>query len=183
MTRHELNDKYFSWMYQLVCNDRHYTKSYEKLLSCLHDIEFIYTIGRDGNRYEDGVELRYRFGYENSYEYSMIAAFLDDRPCSVLEMMVALAIRCEEDIMGDPDFGDRTEEWFWDMITNLGLDDMDDDIFDEQKVRQVVSHMLNHQYRRNGEGGLFRIDNCEYDLRTIEIWYQLNWYLNSLYKN
>lgn len=181
MTRDELNNKYFEWMYQLVCNDRYSKRlSYRKLLFHLHSIEFKYTIGLDGNRYEDGVDLRYRFGYKNSYEDPMIATYLDDRPCSVLEMLIALAIRCEEHIMDDPREGDRMGQWFWNMIVNLGIGSMNDAKFDEAYVNSVITKFMNREYKRNGEGGLFTVEHCKYDLRSIEIWYQMCWYLNSI---
>ena len=41
-------------------------------------------------------------------------------------MMIALAIRCEEHIMDDPDAGDRTGQWFWSMLVSLGLGSMDE---------------------------------------------------------
>jgi len=49
----------------------------------------------DGNRAEDGIDLRYRFGYEKEYEGSTIASYLDNSPCSVLEMLIALAFRAK----------------------------------------------------------------------------------------
>ena len=65
MTKNELNDAYFNWMYQLVFDGRYSKRlSYRKLLRELHRIEFTYIIPMDGNRAEDGVDLRYRFGYE-----------------------------------------------------------------------------------------------------------------------
>ena len=66
MTRSELNNKYFKWMCQLVL-DRRYSKSlsYRKLLQFLNRVDFSYTIPMDGNREDDGIDLRYRFGYEN----------------------------------------------------------------------------------------------------------------------
>ena len=122
MTKNELNDAYFNWMYQLVFDGRYSKRlSYQKLLRELHRIEFTYSIPMDGNRAEDGVDLRYRFGYENGYSSSMVSTYLDNRTCSVLEMMIALAIRCEEHIMDDPDIGNRTGQWFWNMIVNLLL--------------------------------------------------------------
>lgn len=180
MTKDELNNAYFEWMYQLVCSEQYsQRRSCRKLLCLLHDTEFTYTIPMDGNRAEDGTDLRYRFGYENTYEGPMIAAYLDDRPCSVLEMMVALSIRCEEHIMDDPDIGDRTGQWFWNMIANLGLDSMNDTKFDKAHAREIIRKFLNREYGRNGEGGLFTVKHCRDDLRSVEIWYQMCWYLDE----
>ena len=122
MTKNELNDAYFNWMYQLVFDGRYSKKlSYQKLLRELHRIEFTYSIPMDGNRAEDGVDLRYRFGYENGYSSSMVSAYLDNRTCSVLE----------------------------------------------------------RKYSRNGDGGLFTVNHSRYDLRSVEIWYQMCWYLDE----
>ena len=183
MTRDELNNEYFEWMYQLVCNGKYYRRlSYRKLLIYLHDTNFFYTIGMDGNRAEDGIDLRYRFGYERGYDNPMIAAYLDDRDCSVLEMLVALTMRCEEHIMDDPDIGNRMGQWFRSMIVNLGLGSMDDAKFDKGYTVSVVSRFLNREYERNGAGGLFTVNGYKGDLRTVEIWYQMCWYLNEILK-
>ena len=181
MTRSELNSEYFDWMCQLVCN-RRYTRglSYQKLLRFLHNVDFNYTIEMDGNREEDGIDLRYRFGYENSYENAMISSYLDNSPCSILEMMIALAIRCEEHIMDDPDIGNRTGQWFWGMIENLGLRKMTDARFDEDYADEIIQRFLDRRYKRNGEGGLFTVEHCRRDLRTVEIWYQMCWYLDEI---
>jgi hypothetical protein len=101
-------------------------------------------------------------------------------PCSVLEMMVAIAIYCEEHVMDDPDYGDRTGQWFWGMISNLGLGAMHDENFDRRDVENKITRFLDRQYDPDGKGGLFRIRNCEHDLRKVEIFYQLCWYLNSI---
>lgn len=181
MTNDELNNSYFEWMYRLISDERCPKRvTYHKLLRYLHDTDFAYTIPMDGNRAEDGIDLRYRFGYENSYEDRIIAACLDYRPCSILEMMVALAIRCEEHIMDDPDIGNRTGQWFWSMISNLGLKHMSDEKFDSEYVDSVISKFLNREYRRNGEGGLFKVENSRRDLRSAEIWYQMCWYLDDI---
>lgn len=176
-----LKSRYFHWMCQLV-SDQRYLKghSYQKLLWFLHSVQFTYSIPMDGNREADGIDLRYRFGYENSYTNPEIATYLDDRPCSVLEMMIALAIRCEENIMDDPDIGDRTGEWFWGMIDSLGLTRMDDENFDELYSSKVVERFLNRTYNRNGEGGLFTVKKSGRDLRSVEIWCQMCWYLDEL---
>lgn len=180
MTEKELSREYFKWMCQLVCGKRYSkTLSYRRLLTRLNEIEFTYLIDLDGNRAEDGINLRYHFGYENGYDSRMIASYLDDCPCSVLEMMVALAVRCEEHIMADSELGDRTGQWFWNMIVSLGLGSMMDSRYDEEYVDSVIYRFLNREYERNGKGGLFTIEHCPRDLRGVEIWYQMSWYLND----
>jgi len=165
-------------MYQLVVDNR-YSKSYRKLFARLHDTEFTYTIPMDGNRAEDGIDLRYRFGREHDYSDAMVDSFLDDRPCSILEMMIALSIRCEEHIMDDPDIGNRTGQWFWSMLVSLGLGSMDDRKFDRHRVDIILERFLDREYGRNGEGGLFTVNNGR-DMRRTEIWYQMNYYLSEI---
>ena len=101
-------------------------------------------------------------------------------PCSVLEMMLGLAIRCEEDYMDNPVKGNRTGQWFWGMVVNLGLGAMDDSKFDKVFVEDAVRRFLNREYEPDGTGGLFKIRNCDRDLRYVEIWWQLCWYLDSI---
>ena len=176
MTTREVQKEYFDWMCALV---RRRGISYRKLMKKLHETEFYYTIPLDGNREEDGVDLRYRFAQEEGYRDFVVANCLDNYPCSVLEMMIALAIRCEETIMSDPDVGNRTGKWFWEMVESLGLSDMTDRNFDLDYVDRVVKRFLDRKYKRNGEGGLFTLKHCRQDLRQVEIWYQMCWYLNE----
>lgn len=179
--RRDVKEEYFDWMYNIVCNDQYSRRSsYRSLLHYLDDTDFTYTIGMDGNRAEDGVDLRYRFAYEKGYDYRVIADSIDDHPCSILEMMVALAIRCEEHIMEDSSIGDRTGQWFWNMIVSLGLGTMTDEQFDFDYVEEVVYRFLNRRYSRNGKGGLFTIEDTNVDMRSVEIWYQMCWYLDRI---
>ena len=177
----QLMNKYFDWMYQLVCDER-YSKclSYRKLLSFLFDTEFYIVLDMDANRAEDGTDLRFQFGYENNLDKATIERYLDNKPCSVLEMMIALAIRCEEHIMSDQNVGNRTGQWFWNMVVNLGLGPMSDSRFDREEASQIIDRFLNRQYEPSGKGGLFTIENCRYDLRSVEVWYQAMWYLDEV---
>ena len=179
MTRYELKDEYFRWLCHYVCDDQYLEKTtYHKLMRQLDDTPFEYIIARDGNRAEDGMDLRYRFAYEEKYDHRLIASELDDRPCSVLEMMVALCLRCEDHIMYDPDLGDRTGQWFWNMIVSLGLGTMTDANYDSNYVDDILQRFMQRKYKRTGEGGLFTIPNARQDMRDIEIWSQLTAYLN-----
>lgn len=173
-------ETYFNWMYRLVFREENDEgMSYQKLLHQLHDTTFDYTIPLDGNRAEDGVNLRYRFGHENGYPQAMTARYLDTKPCSVLEMMIALALRCE-DIMEDCDFGDRAPLWFHDMLCSLHLDGMDDWNYDAQYVERVLVRFIHRRYKRNGDGGLFTVNGYPGDMRSVEIWYQMQAYMNNI---
>lgn len=175
MTRENIQNAYFDWMVRLIKGK----SSYRLLLERLNKIDFTYIIPMDSNRAEDGIDLRYRFGRECGYADYEIANDLDIKPCSVLEMMVALAIRCEH-VMYDPVDGDRTDIWFWDMIDNLGLSGMTNNKIDMRYVYEVVYSFLERKYEWNGMGGLFIVDHNGRDLRSVEIWYQMNWYLDDI---
>lgn len=181
MTKGELKERYFSWMCDLIY-DRDF-RSYKKLLRYLNSIEFTYILPMDANRASDGISLRQRFAYEEGYDLDMVYGYLDDKPCSVLEMMVALATRCEEDITYDPDLGDRKGSWFWDMIANLALAVMSDALFDEDYAYERIMIFLNREYDYYGQGGLFTVQNPPRDMRTVEIWCQMLWHLNDIIYN
>ena len=178
MTKTLAIQEYIRWLHSLIGDDR-MNSDYSRLFDYLFHKNFEYIIGLDSNRAADGIDLRYRFVYEHKYGHMIPISYIDGgRACSVLEMMIALAIRCES-IMFDPDVGDRTHIWFWEMITNLGLDVMTNDRFGERDADTIVTRLLNREYGPNGEGGLFTIRNCKYDLRHVEIWYQAMWYLDD----
>ena len=181
MTQTELKEDYFNWLCEIVEEPPRVRRrpSYKRLLEYLHSTPFSYILNLDGNRYVDGIDLRYDFGDDFGYPQTFIATYLDNEPCSCLEMMVALAIRMEENIMANPDIGDRTSKWFWDMIASLGLDDMHDSTFRSHIVREKTQKFLNRNYEPNGAGGLFTLQHTEHDLRTVNIWYQAMWYLNE----
>lgn len=181
MTNIELERRYFDWMIELVSDgETDEVRSHRKLLKHLHEVTFTFSIPMDQNRAEDGIELRYRFGYEEGYSDHEIAVFLDTKDCSLLEMLTALAFRCEEHIMDNPDIGNRTGKWFWNMIYNLGLGEMNDSDYDIEHVDYVIQRFLERKYFRNGDGGLFTVNNSKVDMRSIEIWYQLCLYLNDI---
>lgn len=178
MSRDDVRNEYFDWLYNLVSEKRYSNDlSYRKLMMRLHSIEFVYSIRKDKNRAADGVDLRYRFAIGKDEDYILSCL---EGPCSVLEMMIALAIRCEETIMDDPQIGNRTGQWFWGMITNLGLGSMIDSRYDKATVDDIVNRFLNREYQPNGKGGLFTVRNCKYDLREVEIWTIMLWYLDSI---
>lgn len=177
MLRDRIKNDYFEWLLKIIhATNQPEGVSFKRLLRLLHEIEFEYLMIKDRNRAEDGMDLRYRFAYE--YDGAEYAERYLNGPCSMLEMMVALAVRCEEDMMEDTRYGDRTGQWFWGMIVNLGLGGMTDNRFDEPYIRESVERFLDRKYAPNGKGGLFTVRNSTMDMRKVEIWIQLLWYLD-----
>ena len=73
-----------------------------------------------------------------------------------------------------------SEYLFWIMLDNLGLSEMDDMHFDINIVEQAVDRFLDRDYMADGDGGLFILEFPRRDLRGVEIWYQMCWYLDEL---
>lgn len=175
----DVRNNYFDWLVGLV-NGRDTAVSYRKLLLRLHETEFRWVMPRDENRADDGISLRWRYAYDKHMEsqYPEIMRALEGES-SILEMMIALAIRCEE-TMDDNAVGDRTSQWFWGMVKSLGLDTMYDNRFDSDRVNDILERFLDREYEPNGRGGLFYIRDCKDDLRCVEIWSQLWWYVDTI---
>lgn len=181
--RSEIKELYFKWLYELVFRNRLDIEddfSHEKLLRHLHDIPFYSIMERDENRIADGMSLRSEFGYQKGYTDEEIIVYLDDVPCSVLEVMVALAVRCEKQFMSDITYGDRTGQWFMAMLGSLRIGSMYNVNYNEKYVDNVVQKLLDRQYEYDGDGGLFHLRHPERDMRTIEIWAQMCDYLNEI---
>lgn len=178
MTDENMRRKYFEWLCSFV-KPFVLNRSYRFLMLHLFRTDFYAVIPMDENRASDGIELRYRFGREKRIRMSDIANVLDVKDCSVLEMMVALSLRCEEQIVDEPDVGDRTRKLFWSMINNLGLNRMDDESYDSFEVEDRLDIFLNREYKPDGTGGLFKLRRTRHDLRNVEIWYQMMWFLSE----
>lgn len=186
----DMSEEYFDWLYDRMTErlgsrrgiyHKLFTALFNKPFTCRNK-EYGNSMGHDINRLEDGLNLRKRFADEYGYSRKSAERYLN-MPCSVLEMMCALAIRCEETLMDNPKYGDRTGQWFWDMVQSLGLVNMDDARFDGEYTEKVLERFLKLEYTHDGEGGLFTIRNCVVDLRTHEIWYQLCRYINAYYQH
>lgn len=168
---------YLDWLAMIAMPDGEMRYRYAKVLYVLDQIEFTWldSVPFDKNRCKDGEQLRVIFEDETELPCDKYG------PCSVLEMMVALAARCEGQLMYDPDEGDRTSIWFWEMFENLGLDSYGDSEFDESEVRRIVMNFLNREYYPDGYLGPFYVAECKKDLRKVDLWYQLNLYMQEKY--
>ena len=171
---------YFDWLCYIARINQE-KKSYFLLANELHRIEYYSIFDNDENRGKDGQHLREEYAsqtHEARHYYCL------DGPCTMLEMLVALATRMDS-ILWDPKKGDQTYIYFWELLKNIKLDDLDDDYFYEkngsEKIRSAVRKILERRYRANGSGGLFPLENAKRDMRNVEIWYQMQFYLEEKY--
>ena len=148
---------------------------YFEVMRQLYSTKFYWTVPNDDNRGLDGLRLRERYGYTTARNH----------PCSLLEMLIALSERCEDDIMYDPKEGDRSVDWFWMMMRNLGLNKFRDSSFEDawntNHVTFITDRLMDRDYSENGVGGLFPLKHPNKDQRDVEIWYQLSAYLMENY--
>lgn len=155
---------------------------YSYLLSFLFEMEFYWfdDLESDESRAEDGKRLREEYMMENDISPDKVL----QGPCRVLEMLVALAQRAEF-VMYDPLEGDRTYKWFWIFMKNLGLDYLTNDKCTseaENYVRMVVTRWLDRRFDSNGNKSPFPIKKRSEDMRKVDIWYQMQWYLAENYE-
>lgn len=150
--------------------------TYFLLANALHSKDFIPIIPNDDNRAAWGMQLRKNYAlYSSAFEdYSSI-----ERPfCSFLEMFVALAINIDMDIMCSPDDDlDRSKDWFWVMMHNLGFGKYTDANWDGKActyVNQKLDDLNKRRIGEDGSGGIFPLKNPQKDQRITEIWYQMN---------
>lgn len=150
------------------------------LIRTLNEIEFTYSVPLDENRAADGLNLRSDYCYETGKYLDKSSGLLPN--CTVFEMMAALAYKCESSIMYNYRNGLHPERWFFIMLNNLGIRECTVHNWDSKTsdyIYNCVHKMLHRQYKKNGEGGLFVIKNPKIDQREVDIWKQMNAFLNE----
>lgn len=170
--------KYCRWIRDMIYRSPLRTNTYDKLINHLFHKSFVFFENTmDGNRFDDGISLRYRFGSRCGYDDSVISSIIDNRDCSVLEMMVALAIKMDN-IMDDFEHDDRIGDWFWIMIKNLGIFQCDDDHFDSIVVEEALNKFMQREIDEDGSGGLFIVPGST-RMNRLDIWYQMHEFLKA----
>lgn len=169
MNQQQLDESYFQWLHNLVADPRIEDPSltHWNILRVLFTKEFVWIVGNDDNRAEDGKELR--------YEYLAWAEIEDPDPdwaelgCSVLELMVGLSRRLAFEAEGEPHY------WFWVLMRNIGLEKYSDaGRLPVRKIDEVLDRVLFRTYQKNGKGGFFPLRHPYRDQRKVELWYQLS---------
>lgn len=166
-----LENLYFNWLCAKVMRVEVPTPSltYWKLLTELHNTEFVWLLSGDDNRAEDGLELRPEFLLESNLEADPEWIHLG---CSLFEMLLAFSRRAAFQTE------ESAQEWFMHFLENMGLAEFNDARnFTAAEVGEYLYTLVWRTYSYDGRGGLFPIKNPPHDQREVEIWYQFCEYL------
>ena len=102
---------------------------------------------------------------------------------SVLEVLVAFAMRIDDDIMYDGNL--HASKWFFIMIDNLGMTNfIDDDLgltwtIDDEE--QIIDIWMSRQFSPDGKGSIFPTRFTTFDQRNVEMWYQMQEWFKENY--
>ena len=175
-----MDRRYFKYLINQIPYKAVNVEDYNSLLTFLFTHEFVWCkqTDTDANRADDGIRLRLLY-FQDEKKISDKGCMR--LPCNVLEMMVALSIRIDSDIMGEAGEKANAGKWFWEMIANLGLADMTNSMYDEGKVISIIETWLGRAYKRNGSGGAFPLKRTRVDQRKVPIWDQMGEYLVENY--
>ena len=172
----ELEQQYYEWLTELIPKWRF---GYSILIRYLYETPFRVTLLMDENRVGDGLSMRTRFVWSKNLGATERDILKRQRPCSVLEVMIGLAQRFEEEYMTQYSDENPIEIWFGPMIDSLGLGNFDDRHFDPYCFDQIMLTFLDRSYFPDGRGSLFYIPGTTTDMRQVEIWQQMMmWNIN-----
>lgn len=167
---------------ETVSDERRLT--YDILLNKLWDAIFHGHIGNDYDREYDGLDLR--VGYTNVLMKHGIDVgcdiYSEFGDCRVLEMLIALSMHMY-DLMQDMGLYNSVSRWFWEIMKNVGFDELDDDSYQaldgDRVVEKVLDDISNLHQRKSGRpGGWFYVK----DWTDIELWYQMHEYLSRYFR-
>lgn len=163
--------EYLKWLLDKVSLNVRWENRYSLLMESLSECEFKVLVDRDENLIAHSEDLR--------EDYEDETGEIVEGPVSLLEVMVVLCIKAE-DIMQSFD-GIDCERWFDAMLVSSQLIGYDNDHFVNRiDIVERIEAIVDRKYFRDGYGGLFYIPiiRKDIDLREIELWYQLLWYID-----
>ena len=169
--------RYRDWLTTLVNTPG---PTYKNVCNMMFDQEFLVLVAGDENRVEDGYAMRDEFvdttGVVQDYDRQVRTLYHGP---NVLEVVVGLARRISN-MDYDPEWPDKTGQWFHVMCENLGLQTFPDYSWvasDRIVVNMKLRNLVERRYDKNGRGGLFPLKVASEDQTKVQIWTQMNtWY-------
>jgi hypothetical protein len=168
---------YFEWLVAQI--EIANTKTYDELFERMHNTEFVWMVPNDDNRVQDGLDLRTEFLNENHKKYAtkiLVVDIVFKKGVSMLEVVVSLSRRVAFTAGGAP------RNWAWNLIDNAQLRKMFDPLTDQkrEKIEEILEALIWRTYKYDGQGGFFPLNYPKEDQTKVEIWYQMNAYVNEI---
>ena len=168
-------ENYLRWLEpQLRSEHDNQSKSYWDLLNVMFEREFGWIMEMDKNRIDDGLDLRVEFAREHRYSP---ASLPDMGPCSFLEVLIGLSRRLAFIAGGE------APGWAWQLLGNLEFHRLSDPFTrpKQRKAQAVMDTVIARTYLPDGTGGFFPLAWPDDDQTKIELWYQLNAFVEELH--
>lgn len=170
-------NEYFEYLCTLV-NITDDPDSYKMVAKFMFKTDAYSLLPLDKNREEDGKNIRQQF----ISKYNLIDKGILEKPCSFLELLIGMCERMAFNVDESSEI-ENYGYFFKQMINNCGLDMENWRFYNgEDLVNTIYSRIekvLDRKYSKNGTGGLFPLKHSDKDQRTIELWYQMQSYLEE----
>ena len=182
MRNSDILDDYKIYLYSLVENEDHQMSEYCRLIDLLFKIPFESFHPMDNNRISDAKSMRDEIVFNRFKTGRIDASIVEDRYISVLEVLIALARRMENDFLWDPmDEIEHTSYYFWEFLRNLNVEMYTNERYNELNARKKIETWVRREYNKDGFGSIFPMKKPRNDMRSIEIWNQLGDYVMENY--
>lgn len=175
MTKKQKHD-YFKWLTARIEIPESNPRTYNDLFSRMYELEFVWHVSGDGNRVQDGLDLRTQFLHETHSNRALDEII--HMGATILEVLIALSVRTAFTAGGVP------EIWAWQLIENLHLEKAWDPFTEGKanRVDDILEALVWRTYQRDGQGGFFPLSSevLVADQTKLEIWDQMNIYVNEI---
>jgi len=170
-----LTEDYLRWLEnQLRDEHSNLNKTYWDLTNFMFETKFVVVVPMDENRLVDGTDLRVEFA-----RMIRVAPVKMERlgPSSFLEVLIGLSRRLEFNA------GGSAPGWAWQLLDNLELTRMSDPLTRHKRNRaaEIMDMVMQRKYAPDGTGGFFPLAWPDDDQTQLELWYQLNAYIEELH--
>lgn len=165
---------YINWLLEKVGGNN------GRFFTCLElaKIEFYASNNKDLSRMDDALKLREDYLNDVDLDIINVESF-SSKPITVLEVLIALAIKMEADILyvcNRP----RTARWFWGFLDAMGFDTINDsnhNFESDRFIKERTLNFLDRSYEINGaNGNIFVFDipflHINFDVRDLSLWEQ-----------
>lgn len=181
-TKRNLKEEYFHWLESQISGDSSVDIKHRELFTLMFDTPFgwIDEVPMDENRVIDGRDLRIDFAKQVKAGTASVNAWkemMERTPVSFLEVLIGLSRRLAFVAGGSAPL------WAWQLVNNLELHRATDPLSHPEirKIKEALARVIERTYSPNGMGGFFPLSWPDEDQTRVELWYQLNSYVEELH--